>query len=474
MTTRREFIRNAALVSAGLAMSGGISTKMNAASYSRVVGANKKVNLAHIGIGNRGWEIINDFDKTGLANVVALCDVDLGAEHTKMALDKFPKAKRFKDFREMFDKMGNEIEAVAIATPDFSHFPIVMMAMAYGKHVYVEKPLTRTFHEAELLLKAAKKYPNVITQMGNQGHSDANYFQFKAWKEAGIIKDVTAVTAHMNNPRRWHGWDPNIKKFPAAEPIPETLDWDVWMMAQRYHDYNKDFHYGQWRCWYDFGMGALGDWGAHIIDTVHEFLDLGLPEEVNPLWLKDHNDYFFPMSSTIEFKFPKRKKMPPLVITWYDGLDNIPSVPEGYGVSELDPNIPSVGGGKIQPAKLNPGKEIYSKKLTFKGGSHGSTLSIIPEEKAKAMEKDLPVVPVSPSNHFANFLLACQGKEKTRSPFEISAPLSQVFCLGVAAQKLNRKIVFDRKTKRVTNDAFADAYLTGEPPRKGWEDFYVI
>ncbi|HBG41458.1 MAG TPA: oxidoreductase, partial [Porphyromonadaceae bacterium] len=371
MTTRREFIRNAAFASAGLAF-GGISTKMNAASYSRIVDANRKVNLAYIGIGNRGWEIMNDLDNTGLADIVALCDVDMGAEHTKKALAKHPKAKRFKDFREMFDKIGNEIEAVAIAIPDFAHFPAVMMALAEGKHVYVEKPMARTFHEVELMMKAARKYPNVVTQMGNQGHSEANYFQFKAWKEAGIIQDVTAITAHMNNPRRWHGWDPNIKKFPAAEPIPGTLDWDTWLSAQSHHDYNKDFHYGQWRCWYDFGMGALGDWGAHILDTAHEFLDLGLPEEVNPLKLSGHNDYFYPMSSTIEFKFPKRGNMPPVVVTWYDGLDNIPAVPEGYGVSEIDPNIPTVAGQKIQPAKLNPGKEIYSKELTFKGGSHGS------------------------------------------------------------------------------------------------------
>lgn len=473
MTTRRDFIKSAALASAGLAI-GSVSNKMNAASYSRIVGANKKINLAHIGIGNRGWEIIEQFDNTGLANVVALCDVDLGAEQTKKALAKFPHARRFKDFREMFDKMGNEIEAVAIATPDFAHFPAVMMSMTYGKHVYVEKPLSRTFYESELLIKAAKKYPKVVTQMGNQGHSEANYFQFKAWIEAGIIKDVTAITAHMNNARRWHGWDTNIKHFPAAEPIPETLDWDTWLMSRGYHDYNKDFHNGQWRCWYDFGMGALGDWGAHIIDTAHRFLDLGLPEEITPLKLTGHNDFFFPMSSTIEFKFPKRGDMPPVVITWYDGVDNIPPVPEGYGKMELDPNIPAVAGGKIQPARLNPGKEIYSKELTFKGGSHGSILTIIPDEKAKELEKSLPEVPESTSNHFANFLLACQGKEQTRSPFEISGPLSQVFCLGVAAQRLNRKIVFDRDTKRVTNDAFADAFLIGEPPRKGWEDFYKI
>jgi predicted dehydrogenase len=473
MTTRRDFIKSAALASAGLAI-GSVSNKMNAASYSRIVGANKKINLAHIGIGNRGWEIIEQFDNTGLANVVALCDVDLGAEQTKKALAKFPHARRFKDFREMFDKMGNEIEAVAIATPDFAHFPAVMMSMTYGKHVYVEKPLSRTFYESELLIKAAKKYPKVVTQMGNQGHSEANYFQFKAWIEAGIIKDVTAITAHMNNARRWHGWDTNIKHFPAAEPIPETLDWDTWLMSRDYHAYNKDFHNGQWRCWYDFGMGALGDWGAHIIDTAHRFLDLGLPEEITPLKLTGHNDFFFPMSSTIEFKFPKRGDMPPVVITWYDGVDNIPPVPEGYGKMELDPNIPAVAGGKIQPVRLNPGKEIYSKELTFKGGSHGSILTIIPDEKAKELEKSLPEVPESTSNHFANFLLACQGKEQTRSPFEISGPLSQVFCLGVAAQRLNRKIVFDRDTKRVTNDAFADAFLIGEPPRKGWEDFYKI
>lgn len=473
MTTRREFLKTTALASAGLALN-GIYTKTNAASYSRIVGANEKVNLAHIGIGNRGWEVINDFDKTGLANVVALCDVDLGGEHTQKAIGKFPNAKRFKDFREMFEKMGNEIDAVAIATPDFAHFPAVMMAIKEGKHVFVEKPMARTFNEVELMIQAAKKNPKVVTQMGNQGHSEANFFQFKAWKEAGIIKDVTAITAHMNNPRRWHGWDPNIKKFPNAEPIPETLDWDLWLSAQSYHDYNKDFHYGQWRCWYDFGMGALGDWGAHIIDTAHRFLELGLPEEVTPLRLSGHNDYFFPMSSTIEFKFPKRGKMPPVTITWYDGLDNIPAVPEGYGVSEIDPNIPTVAGGKIQPAKLNPGKEIYSKELTFKGGSHGSTLSIIPDEKAKEWERKLPEVPKSPSNHFANFLLACQGKEETRSPFEIAGPLSQVFNLGVAAQRLNKKIVFDRETKQVTNDAFANAFLTGEPPRKGWEDFYII
>ncbi|HRP57540.1 Gfo/Idh/MocA family oxidoreductase [Agriterribacter sp.] len=471
MSSRRKFLRSAALASAGVAM-GGLQT--SAKSYSRIIGANKKVNLACIGIGNRGGAILNALHGTGLANIVALCDIDMGAPHTRENMERFPDAKRFQDFREMLDKAGNEIEAVSVGVPDFSHFPITMMAMGLGKHVYVEKPMARTFYEIELMMAAAKKYNKVVTQMGNQGHSEANYFQFKAWKDAGIIKDVTAITAHMNAARRWHGWDPHIKKFPAAEPVPATLDWDNWLATAQYHDYNHDYHLGQWRCWYDFGMGALGDWGAHILDTAHQFLELGLPNEISALKAEGHNDYFFPMSTTLLFKFPKRKNMPAVDITWYDGVNNIPPVPEGYGVSELDPNIPPPSDGKIQPARLNPGKIIYSRELTFKGGSHGSTLSIIPEEKAKAMASKLPEVPESPSNHFVNFLRACSGAEKTRSPFEIAGPLSQVFCLGVMAQRLNTKIVFDRETKRITNNRFADAFLTGAPPRKGWEQYYKL
>lgn len=374
----------------------------------------------------------------------------------------------------MFDKMHAEIDAVSIGLPDHSHFPATMMAMGLGKHVYVEKPLARTFQENELLMQAARKHNRVVTQMGNQGHSDANYFQFKTWVEAGIIKDVTAISAHMNNPRRWHGWDTSITSFPPAEPIPTTLDWDEWLAASQHKDYNKDYINGQWRCWYDLGLGALGDWGAHIIDTAHEFLELGLPYEVDPVYLEGHNDFFFPQSSTISFKFAARKQMPPVEITWYDGMDNLPPIPEGYGVSGLDPNIPPPSTGALEPAKLNPGKIIYGKDLTFKGGSHGSTLSIIPEEKARDMASQLPEIPESPSNHYKNFLLACKGEEKTRSPFEISGPLSQVFSLGVLAQRLNQKLEFDSGTKQITNNNVANELLAGPPPRSGWEQYYRV
>lgn len=474
-TSRRLFLKQAVAFSALAALPTILTKAMSGiiAPTAGLASASERVNLACCGIGNQGGSDVLSHYNTGLCNIVALCDVDMGATQTLQVLKQFPNVPRFQDFREMFDKMGNQIEAVSVGVPDHSHFPITMLALSLGKHVYVEKPMARTFNEVELMMKAAKKY-NKVTQMGNQGHSEANYFQFKAWVEAGIIKDVTAITAHMNGARRWHGWDNRIIKFPDVQPIPETMDWDIWHSDVKMHDYNKDYVNGQWRCWFDFGMGALGDWGAHIIDTAHQFLDLGLPYEVDPVKLEGHNKFFFPQASTLSFKFPKRENMPPVEIMWYDGVGNTPSVPEGFGVSNLDPNIPPTSVGKIQPTKLNPGKEIYSKELTFKGGSHGSTLTIIPPEKAREMESKLPEVPKSPSNHYANFLKACKGEEKTRSPFEIAGPLSQVFNLGVLAQQLNEKLIFDRETKKITNSKLANQMLVGAPPRKGWEQYYKL
>lgn len=472
MTTRRDFLKQMGVAAAGLGMA---PISSFAAGHSNNIAAPKgdKVKIAFIGIGNRGEQDVDEFARTGMIDVVALCDVDLDGKQTQKVLAKYPNAKRFRDFREMFEKYGNQFEAVVAAVPDHMHFPVAMMALDYGKHIYLEKPMTRTFIEAELLMQKARKNPNVVTQVGNQGHSEANYFQFKAWKEAGVIKDVTAITAHMNNPRRWHGYDANISRFPEVQPVPKNMDWDTWLGACQWHDFSDKFHQGNWRCWYDFGMGALGDWGAHILDAAHEFLDMGLPYEISLTYEKGHNDYFFPYSSTILFRFGARGNMPPCDVTWYDGIDNLPPLPKGYGTSEYNADIPSTNQGDTPKANINPGKIIYSRDLIFKGGSHGSTLSII-GEKAEEMKSRLPEVPKSPSNHYANFLLACQGKEKTRSPFEINGVLSQVFCLGVIAQRLNTQLFFDPRIKQFTNNAFANALLAGMPPRKGWEDFYKV
>lgn len=442
------------------------------ASSSRLFGApsGDKVNLACCGIGNRGAEITKALHDTGLANIVAFCDVDMGAPHTQAILKQFPDVPRFQDFRQMFDKMGKEIDAVSIGTPDFSHFPIAMLAMSMGKHIYVEKPLAHTYQQVDLMMKAAEKY-KVAAQMGNQGHSEANYFQFKAWTEAGIIKNVSKISAFMNNPRRWHG-------MTAAgpldqQPVPDSLDWDSWTSSAQFHPYNKGYINGEWRSWFDYGNGALGDWGAHIFDTAHRFLDLGMPEEVDPVKADGHSNYLFPQASTLAFKFPKRGEMPPLELTWYDGVKNLPTLPADFGDAVVDPNIPPPSTGAVATKAKPPGKVIYGEDLTFKGGSHATTLSIL-GSKGRDMQSQLPQVEKSPSNHFANFLLACQGKEKCRSSFDVAGPLCQMMALGIIAQRLNRKVLFDRATEQVTNDPVANALLVGPPPRKEWEQFYKL
>jgi hypothetical protein len=469
---RRKFLKNALAIGAFTVVPshyvfGGFDAKGN----KRPTPPSDKVNLACCGIGHQGNYDINKLFDTGLANVVALCDVDLGGPRTLEIMEKFPDAPRFYDFREMFDKMGNQIDAVSVATPDFSHFPITILAMSLGKHVFVEKPLTHTFQEAELLIKAEKKY-KVACQMGNQGHSGANYFQFKTWVEAGIIKNVSKITVFMNGSRRWHGL--KVYDYLEKQPIPETLDWDLWNATAQYHKYNVGYVDGDWRSWYDFGNGALGDWGAHLFDTAHEFLELGLPTEIIPQNIGGYSPLVFPQESTLLFKFPEREKMPPVEMTWYDGVNNLPPLPDEFGNLAEDKDIPSPTGGSIGTKENQPGKIIYGEGLTFKGGSHSSTLSIIPESKALEMKNSLPEVPESPSNHYENFLLSCKGEEKCRSSFDVSGPLTQVMMLGVIAQRLNSSLSFDPKKKKITNNEIANAYLIGPPPRKGWEEFYKL
>ena len=435
----------------------------------RRFGPNDKVNLACVGIGNRGNDIVKAMHATGLANIVALCDTEMWDTRTLGILHAFPEVPRFRDFQMMFDKMGNQIDAVAISTPDHSHFPIAMLAMSLGKHVYVEKPLAHSFRQIELMMAAEKRF-GVACQMGNQGHSEANYFQFKAWTEAGIIKNVNKITCFMNSPRRWHGM--SLQDHLPAEQMPDSIDWDNWIATARQRPYNGKYLNGEWRSWYDFGCGALGDWGAHIFDTAHEFLYLGLPTEVDPVLIEGHSPYIFPQASTIAFRFPARGSMPPLELTWYDGVKNLPPLPRDFGGGVVDPNIPPPSVGSIDTKVYPPGKVIYGEGLTFKGGSHASTLEIIPTSAAKDLR--LPEVPKSPSDHYKNFLLACKGEERCRSNFAVAGPLCQAMAIGIIAQQVNAKVQFDRRTQRITNHKVANELLKGAPPRKEWEQFYKL
>jgi predicted dehydrogenase len=486
--SRKNFLKTVGIAGTGVMIGSNVSAK-NIILPKPGSGASlkpaRKVNLALIGIANQGNNDAKQFINSGLANIVAVCDVDLDSAGCQEIIKMVPKAKQFRDFRVMFDQMAGDIDAVQVAIPDFAHFPVCMAAMQLGKSVYVEKPMCRTFFEAEIMSRMAENNPKIVTQVGNQGHSGEQYFQFKAWKDAGIIKDVTAVTAFMNGSRRWHPYDPNITKFPELQPLPKGMtdkDWDTWLTTAAYHDFNGKYHPGNWRGWYDFGLGALGDWGAHILDTIHQFLELGLPYEIEAVHVKNPNDFFFPLETTLKFRFPSRGDMPACDITWYDGVNNLPPFPDGYDsvTASVDNSIPPPGGASAAPAQARQnrrpqsGKIIYSKELMFKGGTHSAPLFIIPEAKAKEMASKLPQVPESPSNHYVNFLKACLGEEKTRSPFQIFAPMAQIFSLGIIAMRRQKKLVFNRETKEITNDRFANSMLTDRPPRRGWESYYTI
>ena len=231
----------------------------------------------------------------------------------------------FTDYREMLEKMHDQIDAVVIGTPDHAHFPMVMHAMLLGKHVYVEKPMAQNVYECRLLEKVARK-TGVVTQMGNQGHSGAGTIQFGQWVEAGLIKNVTRVDSWMTKSRRWHGW--TLEDYPEAIP-PAGYDWDQWLCRRPFRPYSDKLIDGNWRCWYDFGCGAMGDWGAHVLDAIHHYLKLGQPYEISTE-LIGPNDLYYPQGSVITFKFGARGDLPPLELKWYDGQGNMPKKPAGY------------------------------------------------------------------------------------------------------------------------------------------------
>jgi len=423
---------------------------------ARRVDPNSKVRLAICGIGNRGGDIGRWFHAKPEAEFVCACDVDLKGKHCARFLKEVPGLPLYTDFRKMFDKEAGNIDAVIVGTPDHTHFAITMQAMALGKHVYVEKPMAPTFRQTELMMRAAEKH-GVVTQVGNQGHSEANHWQFKAWTEGGVIRDVRRVDAYMVAARRWHGWQ--VDGMPEAQPMPDGLDWDGWISTAPMTGFHSRLHPQNWRSWYDYGCGAFGDWGPHILDTTHRFLELGLPEEITAEKREGPNDFIFPQLSTVLFKFPARGGHPACEVRWFDGKGNRPQLP---------PEIPA------DTDMGSAGKIIYGGDLVFRGGSHGSTLRIQPEEKFREMRDSLPDYVKRAPDHASNFLLACRGEAEANAPFSVGGPLNQMFALGILAQRFGGTFRFDRESKKLTSHPEGEALLAGPPPRPEWEQYYRL
>lgn len=417
----------------------------------RVVPKGQKIRVAQVGVFNRGGQVLKTFQKYMPTQLEFKAFADVLFTTHDYQLKNFPEAPCFRDYREMFEAMHDQIDAVIVATPDHAHFPVVMHAMLLGKHVYVEKPLAQNVYECRLLEKTAAAC-GVVTQLGNQGHSGAGTIQFGQWVDAGLVKDVTRIDAWMTKSRRWHGW--TYKEYPQEIP-PVGYDWDQWLGRRPYRPYSSKMVGGNWRCWYEFGCGCMGDWGAHVLDAYHRYLKLGQPYEIITE-LKGPSDLYYPQGSLIRFKFKAREGMPALTLNWYDGQGNKPAPPAGY-------ERPYGAVGSL----------AYMKNAVLRGGSHGADyhFGLNPELEAKQKAGELPKPKGKLSNHYQNFLNACQGIEPVNSPFSVGAPLSEMLCLGCIGQRFGGTLKYDAEAMAITNHPEANAMLKGPAVRPYWDAY---
>ncbi len=425
-----------------------------------------RINLGCIGVGGRGAVVVPGICAGGHAKPVAFCDVDFSARRAEVNLKKFPGVRQFADFRVMLDKMGDDIDAVSVATPDHTHYVATLAAMQRGKHVYVEKPLTHSYREADLLMRAAEKY-GVVTQMGNQGHTSAGQSQFRHLVERGIIRDIVRIDAWKSPAVFFMDAKQRFDSYPAAEEPPPSLDWDLWCGPAEKKPFNSLYHPFNWRGFLLYGNGMLGDWGAHIIDFAHQDLELGLPTRIEAIELVDHNRVLFPLSSRLAMHFPSRGEgRPACVLVWHDGEGSQPDVDEKFWDTGSE-------GEKKAPDLGQVGSLLHRQDGAFliQRGSHASVSRIYPREKMLSFRDDIKVA--GPEyDHLQSFTRACLGLGTTNSPFSVAAPLTKVLLLGVICQYLNENLEFDPGTETFPNHPAANDLLAGPPPRAGWEGYY--
>ena len=430
-----------------------------------------KLNIAGVGIGGKGKNNVGavctplsqrnegPWPDPNSQNIIALCDVDW--DYAGKTFDQYPEAKRYKDYRVMLEEMGDKIDAVIIATPDHSHAVITMAALQAGKHIYCQKPLTHTVYEARKITEAARKY-KVQTQMGNQGHSSEHIRLLKEWLADGAIGNVREVHAWTNRPVGGDPWSDFAIKAQSKEtpPVPESLNWDLWLGPVPYRPYHPDYHPMTWRAWLDFGTGALGDMGCHILDPAFWALDLGAPSVIQAAsthWIEEVSSQTFPRASIVRYEFPARGSRPPVKLTWYDGR-LMPPIPE-----ELEP-------GRKLPTS---GAFIIGDKGTILHGSHGaSEMRIIPETKMQAYQPPEKTIPRVTEGHEGDWLRACKegadGKSAS-SNFEYGGALTEMVLLGMIAIRVkNQRLEWDAKNMKFTNNEKANEMLHIDY-REGWE-----
>ncbi len=409
--SRRSFLTR----SSALALSFSIVPRyvLGGAGY---IPPSDRLNVAGIGAGGMGGGDIATVSRLG-ANIVALCDVN--DERAAGSFRAFPRARRYKDFRVLLDKEANQIDAVTVGTPDHIHAVASMAAIQAGKPVYCQKPLTHTLHECRELTRAARK-AGVPTQMGNQGHATEGARLTNEWIAAGIIGTVREV--HVWSDRAGRLWKQGIGRPKETPTVPSTLDWNLWLGPARKRPYHPAYAPVSWRGWWDFGTGAMGDMGCHIIDHPVWALRLGPPSTVESRTTLDGsflegdrpNDETYPIAAIIYYEFPARGDLPPVRMTWYEG-GLMPAAPSELSLADRLPDNGVLYVG-------SKGKMYHS--------SHGGMPQLLPRELHEAAAKVPKTMERSPG-HYEEWVQACKGGPRPVSNFDYSGPLTEIALLGV-------------------------------------------
>ncbi|NLH97912.1 MAG: Gfo/Idh/MocA family oxidoreductase [Chthonomonadales bacterium] len=443
---RREFLIGAGV---GAAMLHGMPVRA-----CRRQSPNETVHFAGIGVGSMGGADVDAVVAEG-GKLVALCDVDFGYAAKKA--EQYPDAKRFKDYRVMFDQMGKDIDAVVIGTPDHTHAVIAMEAMRRGKHVYCEKPLAHSVHEVRSLMAAAHKH-RVVTQLGNQGHSSDSIRRTCEWVWAGAIGKVHTVHVACDAFRDVYCQKGNLSKLDQKYDIPETLDYDLWLGPAQFRPYTPFWVHWNWRGWMPFGTGTVGDWFCHVVDPAFWALGLTAPTtvraEVTDYDPKVHG-LTYPPGTKITFEFPADRDRGPVTLVWYDGSERIPK-PEGF---PEDDEVPGVGG------------ILIGDKGMIVHGSHGAggcrlQPAAVREQwtGAQAPAQTIPRV----RGHHWDWLEAIRTGRQAGSNFDYGGKLTQTALLGAIAIRFpGETLKWDERSGRFTNNRAANAFLN-PPYRKGW------
>jgi predicted dehydrogenase len=462
--SRRKFIRN-------ISLAAGFYIVPRHVLGRGFVAPSDKLNIAGIGAGGKGESDLAEFAKSPYVNIVALCDVD--DRQAKKSRESFPKATYYKDFREMLAKEKNNIDAVSVSTPDNTHAVAAVMAMQMGKHVYVQKPLTHDIFEARTLTEAAQKH-KVVTQMGNQGASSDGVRQMQEWYQAGTIGKAHTIYVWTNRPV----WPQGFGKPKKSAPVPEGMDWNLWLGPAQWEEYRDGFAPFNWRGYWSFGTGALGDMGCHLIDPAFKTVGLGYPSEVEcsvaaiyeEMWNAAYYPESCPAASTVTLKFPGDKKKQDVLLHWMDGgirPDRPPELLPGEIMGDEDGS----GGVIIEGDK---GKIIC--------GTYGSNPKLLPTSRMENLQLPQKIQRV-PEGHYLQWVNACiagYGNNKLSSSFDYAGPLTEAILMGnLALRSWNiksadgksypgrKKLLWDAVNMKVTNFDEANQFVRREY-RKEW------